>query len=351
MTRKILHVDMDAFFAQVEQRDHPQYRGRPLVVGSPERRGVVAAASYEARKFGVYSAMPSSIAQQKCDHLIFVSPRFDVYRDVSLAIRAIFARFTELIEPLSLDEAYLDITHNFINERSATRLAQTIQTLILEELNLTCSVGVSYNKFLAKMASGMQKPFGITVITPKHSQAFLEALPIAKFYGVGEQTTKKMHALGIYDGKDLKARSREELKLHFGKAGETYYQCVRGQDDRPVTPNRPTKSVGAEQTYTTDLIEQHDIAEAIDEIIHILLPRLMRENFHGQTLTLKVRFADFTSMTRSKTFSTPIPHDAKLLTEYFWQLFALLPKAPIRLMGLTLQSEQEGFMQQLSLFD
>lgn len=349
MTRKILHIDMDAFFAQVEQRDFPEYRNRPLVVGSSDARGVVAAASYEARKFGIHSAMPSSIAKQRCAHLLFAPPRFDVYRTVSRQIHEIFARYTDLIEPLSLDEAYLNITTLTDTGLYASQIAQEIQLAIHQELNLTSSVGVSFNKFLAKIASNMNKPFGITVITHKRSTQVLEQLPIEKFHGIGQKTAQKMHLLGIKNGLDLKNRTREELKLHFGKAGESYYLFVRGEDHRPVNPTQETQSVGAENTFATDLTSNEEIQHELEVIIETLLQRLARCDFYGRGISIKVRFANFTSVTRSKTFSSVIPYEAPFIERCFWELFESIPKQPIRLLGVTIQSPDHYHDKQIIL--
>lgn len=349
MTRKILHVDMDAFFAQVEQRDFPQYRNKPLVVGSADSRGVVAAASYEARKFGIYSAMPSSTAKRKCPHLIFTPHRFDVYRAVSQQIHAIFARYTELIEPLSLDEAYLDVTTMTQHGQYATDIAKSIQQAIYQELNLTSSVGVSYNKFLAKIASNMHKPFGITVITHKTATNILEQLPIEKFYGIGQQTAKKMHQLGIRNGLELKQKSREALKLYFGKSGDYYYQCVRGEDNRAVNPIQATQSVSAENTFAQDIITTKDIQKEVDILITTLLERLSRDDFFGKSISIKIRFANFTAVTRSKTFSTVLPYEQSFINQCFWELFHSIPKQPIRLIGITIQSPDPYHHQQIQL--
>lgn len=349
MARKILHIDMDAFFAQVEQRDFPNYRHQPLAVGSANQRGVVAAASYEARKFGVHSAMPSSKAKQKCPHLIFTPPRFEVYRKVSQQIHDIFLKYTDLIEPLSLDEAYLDITALTDNGRYASDIAKIIQQDIYNELNLTSSVGVSYNKFLAKIASNMHKPFGITVITHNRASSILEQLPIEKFHGIGQQTAKKMYALGIKNGKDLKQRSREELKLHFGKAGESYYLFVRGEDHRTVNPVQETQSVSAENTFAQDLKSHEEIQHELHIIIETLLQRVIRNNFYGKGISIKIRFADFTSITRSKTFSSVLPHEFDFIERCFWELFNTIPKQPIRLIGITLQNPDHTYNQQISL--
>lgn len=349
MTRKILHVDMDAFFAQVEQRDFPEYRNKPLAVGSADSRGVVAASSYEARKFGVYSAMPSSVAKKKCPHLIFAPHRFDVYRAVSNQIHAIFARYTDLIEPLSLDEAYLDVTSITVDGKYATEVAKSIQQDIYRELNLTSSVGVSYNKFLAKIASNMHKPFGITVITHKTATQILEQLAIEKFYGIGQQTAKKMHLLGIKSGLDLKRKSREELKLHFGKSGEFYYQYARGEDNRPVDPVQETQSVSAENTFSKDISTTEEIQAEVNIIIETLLQRLSRHDFYGKGISIKIRFANFTIMTRSKTFSSVLPYEHTFIEHCFWELFETIPKQSIRLIGITIQSPDPYHDQQINL--
>ncbi len=338
MTRKILHIDMDAFFAQVEQRDFPHYRNQPLAVGSANARGVVAAASYEARKFGVHSAIPSSTAKKKCPQLLFAEPRFEVYRSVSKQIHSIFLRYTELIEPLSLDEAYLDITDKIPQQQYASEIAKEIQQAIYNELNLTASIGVSYNKFLAKIASNIHKPFGITVITPNKAIQILNQLPIEKFYGIGTQTAKKMHQLGIKNGYDLSQRSLPELRLHFGKAGESYYLYARGIDNRAVDPSQETRSISSENTFSKDIIDHKEIKAELDEILLSLLKRLQRSNFHGKTIAIKIRYSDFTSITRSKTYSTAIPHDYEFIEKCFWELLSTTSSRPIRLIGLTIQS-------------
>ncbi|MEH2084987.1 MAG: DNA polymerase IV [Nostoc sp.] len=252
--RKIIHVDMDAFYASVEQRDNPSYREKPLVVGgSPNQRGVVAAASYEARKFGIHSAMPSVTAFAKCPALIFVRPRFDVYREISTSIHAIFKRYSDLVEGVALDEAYLDVTENKQNIPYASTIARHIKTAIFQSTQLTATAGVSINKFLAKMASGQNKPNGLTVILPEQAIAFVEQLAIEQFHGIGEVTAAKMHSFGIHTGADLKTRSLTELTHHFGKAGQYYYKIARAEDDRPVEANRVRKSIGAENSFARDL--------------------------------------------------------------------------------------------------
>src|SRR3981081_3535115 len=266
-SRKIIHIDMDAFYASVEQRDNPELRGKPVAVGGAEARGVVAAASYEARKFGVRSAMPSVIARRKCPDLIFMKPRFDVYKAVSLRIRQIFAEYTLIIEPLSLDEAYLDVTQNLKGIVSATWIAEEIRARIRSETQLTASAGVSYNKFLAKLASDHHKPDGLFVITPEMGPAFVESLPVRKFHGVGPATARKMEQLGIRTGLDLRAQTLEFLQQHFGKAGSYYYWVARGIDERPVRANRIRKSVGAENTFPADLFTYEAARDALREIV------------------------------------------------------------------------------------
>jgi len=305
--RKIIHVDMDAFFASVEQRDNPSYRGKPVAVGgSPDQRGVVAAASYEARQYGIHSAMPSRTAVQRCPQLIFVRPRFDAYQAASDAIREIFYRYTDLVEPLSLDEAYLDVTVNKRGLPSATLIAKEIKASIFEETHLTASAGVSINKFLAKTASGINKPNGLFLILPENAEAFAEQLPIDKFYGIGEVTAQKMRDIGVHTGADLKQWSENDLLRKFGKVGSYYYHIVRGQDDRPVMPNRIRKSIGAEESYAHDLSERHSMIVALEEIAGILKKRIERSETSGRTITLKVKYADYQQVTRSRTLPESI---------------------------------------------
>jgi DNA polymerase-4 len=292
---------MDAFYASVEQRDNPEYRGKALVVGgSPEGRGVVCAASYEARKFGIFSAMPSRTAVQKCPNVIFVRPRFDVYHEISHQIRAIFHQYTDLVEPLALDEAYLDVTENKRGLPSATLIAREIKEQILKETQLTASAGISINKFLAKTASGINKPNGMCLITPDKVESFMEKLPIEKFYGVGEVTAKKMHQHGIRNGADLKKLSELELLDKFGKMGSFFYLVVRGQDHRPVTPNRVRKSVGAEESYAEDLSTREAMIQGLEEIARTLIRRI-GDHGGGRTLTFKAKYANYQQVTRSRT--------------------------------------------------
>jgi DNA polymerase-4 len=305
--RKIIHIDMDAFFASVEQRDNPDYRGKPVVVGgSPDQRGVVAAASYEARQYGIFSAMPSRTAIQKCPQLIFVRPRFEAYKEASNIIREIFYRYTDLVEPLSLDEAYLDVTVNKRDMPSATLIAKEIKACILKETELTASAGVSVNKFLAKTASSINKPNGLFLILPEQAESFAEKLPIDKFYGIGDVTAQKMRDIGVHTGADLKQWSENDLLRKFGKVGSYYYHIVRGQDDRPVMPNRIRKSIGAEESYAHDLSERHAMIVALEEIADIIKRRIERSETSGRTITLKVKYADYQQVTRSRTLTESI---------------------------------------------
>ena len=303
MQRKIIHIDMDAYYASIEQRDNPEYRGKPIVVGgSPEGRGgVVATASYEARKFGIRSAMPSKKALELCPQVIFVRPRFDVYKQVSGQIRAIFARYTDLIEPLSLDEAFLDVSLDKQGIGSAIDIAMAIRTAIKSELNLTASAGISINKFLAKIASDMQKPDGQTFIGPSRVEAFMEALPVEKFFGVGKVTAAKMNNLGLFTGADLKKREEAELVRLFGKAGRFYYQIARGIDDRPVQPDRETKSIAAEDTFPVDLTVLEEMVPELEKLAKVVANRLDRNKLKGRTVTVKIKYADFRQITRSRT--------------------------------------------------
>lgn len=304
--RKIIHIDMDAFYASVEQRDNPERRGKPLAVGFGAKRGVVAAASYEARAFGVRSAMPSTTAIRQCPDIIFVPPRFEVYRAVSQQIRQIFAEYTPLFEPLSLDEAYLDVTENLRGLPTAAMTATEIRAQILAETGLTASAGVSYNKFLAKLASDMRKPNGQFVIPPQRGAEFIEGLPVKKFHGVGPVTAEKLNALGIQTGGDLKARSLNFLEEHFGKAGAWYYAIARGEDDRPVEPNRPRKSSGSETTFSEDRIRPTDVEAGVLEMADDVWAWCEKNQSFGATVTVKIKYADFRIVTRSRTASRPV---------------------------------------------
>ncbi len=352
--RKIIHIDMDAFYASVEQRDFPEYRGKPVVVGgSPEGRGVVAAASYEVRKFGVHSAMPAAKALRLCPQAIFVKPRFEVYREVSEQIREIFFQFTDLVEPLSLDEAYLDVTENHINLPSATLIAKEIRKRIKEKTRLNASAGVSFNKFLAKVASDINKPNGMAVITPEKAEAFLEELPIGEFYGIGSATEEKMKSLGIYTGKDLKEWEEIDLVERFGKTGRYYYRIVRGMDHREVKPHRIRKSIGKERTFSEDVEDLNWIHNFLDELAGKVSASMKKKQAAGKTVTLKVRYADFETLTRSTSFShyidnaEDIAETAKLLLEQ-----TQVGKRKVRLLGITLSNlnlSEEGRFEQLNI--
>jgi DNA polymerase-4 len=338
-SRKIIHIDMDAFYASVEQRDNPELRGKPVAVGGSRERGVVMAASYEARKFGVHSAMPSITAKRKCPDLIFVKPRFDAYKAVSLQIREIFAEHTPIIEPLSLDEAYLDVTENLKGIVSATQIAEEIRAKIRAETGLTASAGVSYNKFLAKLASDHRKPDGIFVIKPKTGPAFVEALPVRKFHGVGPATARKMAALGIETGLDLKGQTLEFLQQHFRKAGAYYYWAARGVDERPVRADRIRKSIGAENTFPADLFTYEAARDALREIVAKVWGYCERSGIRGRTVTLKVKFANFQIITRSRTGQIPV----RTRSEFEQLGDALLePLFPVvrgvRLLGISMSS-------------
>lgn len=333
--QKIIHIDMDAFYASVEQRDFPELRGKAIAVGSPEKRGVIMTASYEARKFGVHSAMPSSTALRKCPHLIFVPARFQAYRDASNTIRDIFYEYTDLVEPLSLDEAYLDVTTNKKEMRSATIIAQEIKKRVLEETQLTASAGVSYNKFLAKVASDIDKPNGLFTIPPAQAKAFLEGLPIEKFFGIGKVTAKKMKAMGIHTGADLKKQSEFQLARSFGKAGRHYYQIVRGEDKREVKPDRVRKSISVEETFRDDITKEQDMFRELDNLIHELRRRMQKLKVMGKTVTIKIKHADFTLQTRSKSLA--FHTDAlQTLTQTSIELLKnpQLPNKPVRLLGV-----------------
>jgi DNA polymerase-4 len=341
--RKIIHVDMDAFYASVEQRDDPKLRGRPVAVGGERERGVVAAASYEARKFGVHSAMPSVTARRKCPDLVFVPPRFDVYRSVSLQIRAIFAQYASLVEPLSLDEAYLDVTENLRGLGSATEIAQEIRARIRAETGLTASAGVSYNKFLAKLASDHRKPDGLFVITPKMGAAFIENMPVGKFHGVGPATSAKMNRLGIYTGLDLRARSLPFLLDNFGKAGRHFYWIARGVDHRPVQADRVRKSIGAENTFSRDLFELEEMRGALRPIVDRVWTHCERYRLRGRTVTLKVKFADFEQITRSRSEAECVGAREDFERVGLELLASLFPmRKGVRLLGLSLSSLQSA---------
>jgi DNA polymerase-4 len=352
--RRIIHIDMDAFYASVEQRDDPSLRGRPVAVGGSRERGVVAAASYEARRFGVHSALPSVTARRKCPELVFVRPRFDVYRAVSHQIQAIFARYTPLIQPLSLDEAYLDVTAPLLDRGSATAIAEEIRAAIRAETGLTASAGVSYNKLLAKLASDHRKPDGLFVITPRMGPAFVEQLPVGKFHGIGPVTAAKMLAFGISTGLDLRGRTRAFLTEHFGKAGDFYYGIARGQDDRPVNPDRSAKSVGAEVTFERDLERWDQVGPALESVFTKLWAAYSKAGRSGRTVTVKIKYANFQQITRSRSLTEPITLRA-VLEEISRDL--LRPQFPphlgVRLLGVTVSNLDLGPqtpVPQLSLF-
>lgn len=340
LQRKIIHIDMDAFYATVEQRDFPEYRGKPIVVGgSPDGRGVVATASYEAREFGIHSAMSSRKAIQLCPHAIFVYPRFDAYKSVSVSIREIFRRYTDLIEPLSLDEAFLDVTTDKLNIGSALEIAKQIKDAIKNELNLSASAGVSSNKFVAKIASDMNKPDGLTFIGPSKINAFMEKLPVEKFFGVGKVTADKMKKMGLYNGADLKKLSEQELIRKFGKTGKFYYKIVRGIDDRPVQSHRLTKSLSVEDTFGKDLISTEELIAELELIAEKVAERLEKNRLKGKTLTLKIKFDDFKQLTRNVSFKTGVSDYATIITAARELLFKVeTENRKIRLLGITLSN-------------
>lgn len=337
--RKIIHIDMDAFFASVEQRDNPELRGKPIAVGGLGTRGVVAAASYEARNYGVYSAMPAKTAKKKCSFLIFVKPRFDAYKKVSNQIRQIFLEYTDLVEPLSLDEAYLDVTTHKKGKPSATLIAKEIKQRIWEETGLTASAGISINKFLAKIASDYNKPDGIYLIKPKDAEAFVEELPIEKFFGIGKVTAAKMHKMGISFGKDLKKIPEFELIRKFGKQGSYYYHISRAVDSREVKPNRLRKSVGAENTFEYDIEGIDEMKQELLSIAQTLMQRIEKSKSYGKTLTLKIKFADFKQITRSKTGKFEID-DFELLWKLSSEIFDAIDfdDRKVRLLGLSVSN-------------
>jgi DNA polymerase-4 len=330
---------MDAFYASVEQRDNPSLRGFPVAVGGSRERGVVAAASYEARKFGVHSAMPSVTARRQCPDLVFVPPRFDVYKAVSQQIHSVFARYTSLIQPLSLDEAYLDVTDPILDRGSATAIAEEIRSAIRTVTGLTASAGVSYNKFLAKLASDHRKPDGLFVITPKMGPAFVEDLRVEKFHGVGPVTAARMNALGIQTGLDLRRQSHAFLAEHFGKSADYYYGVARGIDDRPVEADRVRKSVGAETTFERDLTKWEEVAPALDAVFAKVWSASMRGGHAGRTVTVKVKHADFQQITRRRSFLEPVASQRELeriSLELLRPCFP--PPRSVRLLGVTLSS-------------
>lgn len=357
--RKIIHIDMDAFFASVEQRDNPQYKGKPLIVGgTPDKRGVVATCSYEARQFGVRSAMSSARAYQLCPQAIIVKPNFEAYREASDIIRSVFYEYTELVEPLSLDEAYLDVTACEMFNGSATLIAKDIKQKIFERTRLTASAGISYNKFLAKTASDLDKPDGLTVIKPEQGEAFVAALPVGKFHGIGKATEARMKSLGIHTGADLKRHSLQQLIQYFGKAGDYYYQISRGIDERDVINHYERKSLGSETTFEKDLDNVEEMLGFLSVLAIEVASALTQKELRGHTLTLKVKYDNFEQITRSKTVIRPfikvndiLPVIAELLTK------TEVEYRKVRLLGITVSNFNESddsarwLMQQLELFE
>ena len=336
--RKIIHIDMDAFYASVEQLDQPHLKGKAIAVGGSEVRGVVSAASYEARKFGVKSAMSGVQAKKLCKELIFVKPRFERYAEISKKIRKIFLEYTDLVEPLSLDEAYLDVTQNKKGNPSATWIAQEIRQRVFQETGLTCSAGISYNKFLAKIGSDVNNPNGFKTITPEEANDFLEALEIRKFYGIGKVTTEKMYQLGIFTGKDLKAKTQEYLEEHFGKSGTYYYQLVRGIHLSEVKPNRESKSVGAERTFDTNIASEVFLEQKLESIAKELSKRLEKKKLSGKTITLKIKYSDFKLQTRSKSLPYFV-NDSQLLLETAKELlYQEKLENSVRLVGISMNN-------------
>ena len=336
--RKIIHVDMDAFYASVEQMDNPELKGKPLAVGGSEIRGVVSAASYEARKFGVRSAISGIQAKKLCPDLIFVRPRFDRYKEISKKIRKIFHDYTDLVEPLSLDEAYLDVTENKKGNPSATLIAQEIRKRIFEEVGLTASAGISVNKFVAKIASDYNKPNGQKTVNPDEVEAFLEKLDIKKFYGVGKVTAEKMYQLGIFTGYDLKQKPLEYLEKHFGNSGFHYYQICRGIHNSAVKPNRKIKSVGAERTFGENLSSEIFMEERLQSIAKELEKRLQKSKISGKTITLKIKYSDFTLQTRSKTLPYFVSDKNIILDVAKDLLYQERLRNSVRLLGISIHN-------------
>ncbi len=339
--RKIIHIDMDAFYASVEQRDRPELKGKPVIVGGdPQSRGVVAACSYEARQFGIHSAMASSTAYRLCPDAVFIRPRFDMYRAVSAQIREIFCEYTDLVEPLSLDEAFLDVTENYMGMKSATLIAREIKQKVYDRTGkLTASAGVSFNKFIAKVASDMNKPDGITVIPPDMADEFMDRLPIRKFFGVGKVTEEKMINLGIKTGADLKKYKKEQLIQLFGKSGSYFFNIAHGNDDRPVEPNRIRKSIGKETTLLEDIDDTNQMLEILDDIAVRLENSLINREAKGRTITLKVKYFDFQSITRSVTIDEPADR-ASVIMKYLKPLLSKTEagEKKVRLLGISISN-------------
>ncbi len=336
--RKIIHVDMDAFFASVEQRDNPRLRGRPVAVGNPRGRGVVCAASYEARRHGVHSALPSSLALKRCPGLIFVPPRFERYEEVSSLIREIFLEYTDLVEPLSLDEAFLDVTRNRSRLISATLIAREIKNKIRKRTGLTASAGVSINKFLAKVASDFHKPDGLTVIGPEKAEAFAAALPVGKIPGIGKVTLKKLEQMRIHTGADLAERGEEELLEAFGKFGLLYRRLARGIDESPVIPDRPRKSLGAETTFPRDISARAALEGELEKICAEVSRRLGEAGLRGETVTVKIKYHDFRQVTRSRTLGEPVFEADEIRETARLLLLSPPPPDPVRLLGVSLSN-------------
>jgi len=356
ISRKIIHIDMDAFFAAVEQRDYPEYQHKPIIVGGkPNSRGVVATCSYEARKFGIHSAMPSSQAYRLCPQAIFVKPRFEAYKEASSAIREIFSEYTDLFEPLSLDEAYLDVSNTSFLRGSATLIAKEIKKTILAKTRLVASAGISYNKFLAKIASDMDKPDGLFLITPEQGRQFVENLAVGKFHGIGKATEKKMHALGIKTGGDLRQRSLVFLLQNFGKSGQYYYHISRANDDRTVNTHRPCKSIGVETTYQVDIHDRQHIMRCLNQLLEKALQKLNDKQLTAQTLTIKIKYQDFVQITRSLTLSNPLSGTIET-TSLFDSLLKNtdIGRRKVRLLGVSLSSLTDKAQlkyRQMDLFD
>lgn len=354
--RKIIHIDMDAFYASVEQRDNPALRGKPVIVGGrPNGRGVVAAASYEAREFGIRSAMPSREAGRRCPHAEFVRPRFEVYKSVSQQVHAVFREFSDSVEPLSLDEAYLDVTHSNIMQGSATRIAREIRQLIFERTGLTSSAGISYNKFLAKIASDINKPNGMYTILPADGEAFVAALPIGKFYGVGKATELKMHENGIQSGADLRQWTLQELSHVFGKSAQYYYNVARAIDERPVRAHRTRKSIGSESTFAENLTNRDDMLEVLTKLAVKVVTSMEQKQFSAKTVNVKVRFANFDTVTRSHSAQQPLLSADAVINMLPYLLDRALaddPNGSVRLLGVSLSGladRDEAALKQLEL--
>jgi DNA polymerase-4 len=349
--RRIIHVDADAFFAAVEQRDDPRLRGKPVAVGYDSPRGVVATASYEARRFGVGSAMPTRMAKERCPHLIFVAPRFNAYREAAEQIREIFLRYTDLVEPISIDEAFLDVTEPKTGPPSGTLIARRLKAEILRETRLTVSAGVSYCKFLAKLASGWQKPNGLTVWAPDVVEGILESLPVERIYGVGPRTAEKMRSLGIRTGGDLRGQTEEFLTGHFGKVGRHFFQLARGIDDRPVDPTSVHKSVSSEETFAVDLHTLDELERELPPLCEGVARRLERAGAMGRGVVLKVKGADHSLLTRQTLLPLPIrtaPQILEVARYILHRKFVL--EQPVRLLGVGVYDLQEGELQQPPLF-